>query len=91
MSFRVWEYERRDKTLRGARLVAIGGLRPHGFSVELLSTKGEHVTVQIMHGALVDSASILFVESHGTFEILAVEPWPESGRFLTLRPWPARD
>lgn len=90
VSFKVWEYERGGETLRAARLIEAGGLEPPRFEVEMLSRLDEHVTVVIRSGALADPRSILYVEKHGTFEIVSVEPWPESGRFLTLRPWPAR-
>lgn len=90
MSFKVWEYERGGETLRAARLIEAGGLEPPRFEVEMLSRLDEHVTVVIRSGALADPRSILYVEKHGTFEIVSVEPWPESGRFLTLRPWPGR-
>lgn len=90
VSFKVWEYERGGETLRAAKLIEAGGLEPPRFEVEMLSRLGEHVTVVIRSGTLTDPRSILYVEKHGTFEIVSVEPWPESGRFLTLRPWPGR-
>lgn len=87
MSYRVWEYERGGEMLPAARLVEVSGLEPPSFEIEFLSRLGEHVTVVVTSGVLADRASILHVERHGAFEVVAVEPWPEGGRFLTLRPW----
>lgn len=88
MSFRVWEYPRSGELLRAARLVEVSGLEPPSFDIEFLSRLGDPVNVFVTSGSLADPSSILYVEGHGTFEIEAVEPWTESRRFLTLRPWP---
>lgn len=90
MSLRVWEYDRGGETLATAEFVAFSRLEPPDFKVERLSSLGEYVTFEITSGALKNPSSILYVENHGTFEIVRVEPWLDSGNFLVLRAWPNR-
>jgi hypothetical protein len=62
--------------------------------VEVLSSRGDHLTVQVVKGAIEDPTAILYVERRGEFEIVRVEPWPAASGpprvLLTLRAWPAR-
>lgn len=89
MTLGVWEYERGEEALRAAAIIAMDRLQPPDFHVEVVSSRGDHLTVQLASGALTDPAAILYVETRGTFEIMRVEPWP--GRvLLVLRAWPNR-
>lgn len=44
-----------------------------------------YATVLILSGKLKDPSSFLFIERYGAFEIIHVEPWSPSGRFLVAR------
>ena len=41
----------------------------------------------IISGAVTDPTAFLYLEQHGAFEVVSVEPWPDTGPFLVLRPW----
>jgi hypothetical protein len=87
VSLGVWKYGRGDATFPAAALIEAGGLVPPDLHVEVIGDQGEYVTVAILSGALTDPTAILYVESRGVFEVVSVEPWPECGRFLVLRPY----
>jgi len=84
----VWEYER--GALCAAAIIAMDQLEPPDFHVEVVSSRGDHLAVQIASGALTDPAAILYVETRGTFEVVRVEPWPDRRVLLVLRAWPNR-
>jgi hypothetical protein len=86
----VWEYDRDDEALGAAATISMDQLEPPDFHVEEVSSRGDHLTVQITSGALTDPAAILYVETRGTFEIVRVEPWPDRRVMLVLRAWPSR-
>lgn len=88
MGLRAWEHKRSDVTPTAAALVAAGRLEPPDLLVEIVGRTGAYVTVVVRSGALSDPSAILYVEGHGTFEVVAVEPWPDTGKFLVIRPWP---
>jgi hypothetical protein len=88
VSLDVWEHKRGEVTPVAAALVAAGELEPAGLRVEVVGSRGDHVTVLIVSGELEDEASILYVERLGTFEIVGVRSWPVSGWLLLLRVWP---
>jgi hypothetical protein len=90
MSLGVWEYDRDEEALSAAALISLGRLEPPDLAVEIISSRGDYVTIRIESGALTDPNAILYVETRGTFEILRVEPWPGFGSFLVLRAWPNR-
>ncbi len=89
VSLAAWEH-RGDVTLTEAALVAAGRLEPPTLRVEVVGVLGEYVTVLVLGGALADPASLLYVEGRGAYEVVSVEPWPDTGRFLVLRPWARR-
>jgi len=90
MTLGVWEHERDEDAPRAAASMATDRLRPPDFTVEVVSSRGDHLTVQVASGALTDPAAILYVETRGAFEVVRVEPWP--GRvLLVLRAWPHRE
>jgi hypothetical protein len=90
MPLGVWEYERDDDALKTAAIIAMDRLAPPDFYVEVVASRGDHLTGQIAAGSLTDPAAILYVEGRGTFEILRVEPWPDRRVMLVLRAWPNR-
>jgi hypothetical protein len=90
MPLGVWEYDREEDALRAAAIIAMDRLEPPEFEVEIVSSRGDHLTVQIVSGALTDPAAILYVESRGAFEIVRVEPWPSGRVLLALRAFPSR-
>lgn len=90
MALCVWEYDRDEQALRGAAVVAIDQLAIPDFYVQVVSSRGDHVTVEIASGALSDPTAILYVEKRGAFEIVRVEPWPHRRVLLLLRAWPNR-
>jgi hypothetical protein len=86
VTLRVWEHERDEDALRALPIAADERSPPEA---EVVSSRGDYLTVQIVSGTLTDPHAILFVETRGTFEIVRVEPWP--GRtMLVLRGWPGR-
>jgi hypothetical protein len=90
MPLGVWEYDRDDDAVRAAAIISMDQLEPPDFHVEVISSRGDHLTVQIASGVLTDPAATLYVETRGTFEILRVEPWPSGRLILVLRAWPSR-
>jgi hypothetical protein len=90
MAMGAWEYDRDDDALRAAAIIAMDRLAPPDFHVEVVSSRGDHLTVQIASGSLTDPAAILYVEGRGTFEIVRVEPWPDRRVMLVLRACPNR-
>lgn len=91
----VWLYERDDdESRRGAAIVAMERLEEPQLEVEVLATRGDHVTVQVVRGALEDPTAILYVERRGEYELVRVERWPAASGpprvLLTLRAWPSR-
>jgi len=91
MPLGVWEYDRDDDALGAAAVISMDQLAPPDFHVEVVSSRGDHLTVQIASGALTNPTAILYVETKGSFEILRVEPWPNGRVILVLRAWPNRD
>jgi hypothetical protein len=96
MSTGVWLYDRDDDaSRRGAAIVAMDRLEEPQLDVEVLATRGDHLTVQVVRGALEDPTAILYVEQRGEFELVRVERWPAVGGpprvLLTLRAWPQRN
>ncbi len=87
----VWEYDRDDEALRAAAIISMDNLEPPDFHVDVVSSRGDHLTVQVASGALTDPAAVLYVETKGAFEIVRVEPWSGGRVIIVLRAWPNRD
>jgi hypothetical protein len=87
VSLSAWEHGRGDATPTEAAIVAAGRLEAPSLQLEVVGGRGEYLTVLILSGTLSDPAALLYVENHGAYEVVSVEPWPETGRFLVLRPW----
>lgn len=89
MATGVWLRERGDHGARGEAATAAGAPQ---LEVEVLSSRGDHLTVQVVRGVLEDPAAVLHVELHGDFELVRVERWPAPAGpprvLLTLRAWP---
>ncbi len=68
-----------------AALIAAGELEPPNLRVEIVGRRDVYATVLILSGKLRDPSSFLFIEHYGAFEIIHVESWSPSGRFLVVR------
>jgi hypothetical protein len=90
MALGVWEFDREADALRAAAIIAMDRLASPDFHIELVSSQGDHVTVQIASGSLTDPDAIIYVEGRGTSEIVRVEPWGDRWVMLVLRAWPNR-
>lgn len=91
----VWLYDRDDEeSRRGAAIIAMDRLEEPQLEVEVLASRGDHLTVQLVKGTLHDPAAILYVERRGEFELVRVERWPASSGpprvLLTLQAYPNR-
>jgi hypothetical protein len=87
----IWVYRRDDaERLTAAARTAIDRLFKPDLEGASVSARADHVTVQVVRGALEDPTSILYVEGRGTFEVLRVEAWPGARALLVLRAWPSR-
>ena len=88
----VWLRERGDDGGRGEAATAEGARGAPQLEVEVLSSRGDHLTVQVVRGVLEDPTAILHVEQRGDFELVRVERWPAAAGpprvLLTLRAWP---
>jgi hypothetical protein len=49
-------------SLRGSAIVALDRLEEPQLEVDVLSSRGDHLTVQIVRGVLEDPSAILYVE-----------------------------
>jgi hypothetical protein len=88
-----WEFDR-ELGPQLAAGVALDQLAPADVEVVQISARGDVITVQIVEGAVLDPASVLYVAGRGLFEILRLEAWPpvaggEARVLLTLKAWPA--
>jgi hypothetical protein len=86
VSFAAWEYRRGQVTVTEAALVAAGRLEPPTFHVELVDDRGEYVTALVVSGQLSDPDALVYVDGLGLLEVVRVDPWADTGRFLVLRP-----
>lgn len=86
----VWEFPR---TLDVAAMVEIAQdeLEQPDLHLQLLSSTGDTVTVQVVDGvAPLDPEAVLYVQGRGPFEIARRETWPGGRVLLTLAAWPRR-
>jgi hypothetical protein len=88
-----WEFDREvaPQLAAGAQL---DQLAPADLEVVQISSRGDVITVQVVEGAVLDPASVLYVARRGLFEILRLEAWPplaggDARVLLTLKAWPA--
>lgn len=88
--FDVWEYDRDDEALPASTIIAKHRLSHPDCTVELVSARGDHLTVRVVAGTVTDPAAILYVERHGKFGIERIEPCPDGRVLLLLRALPAR-
>jgi hypothetical protein len=83
----VWELER-DVDPGLAVRCALDGMELPDMRVLVTASTGDHVTLEIVEGALIDPASLLYVQRRGLFEVVRAE---EVGRSrLLLRAYPSR-
>jgi hypothetical protein len=83
----VWEFER-DVDAALAVRCALDRVEQPDMRAVVTSSSGDHVTIEILEGALIDPTSLLYVQRRGLFEVLRAE---EVGRSrLLLRAYPSR-
>lgn len=86
----VWVFPRGTDPGEMARVAMDMGRLPD-LHVQLLTSTGETVTVQVVDGLVpLDATGVLYVQRRGTYELLRREPWPGGRVLLTLAAWPRR-
>jgi hypothetical protein len=92
----VWEFER-DDDLGAVTRRAMDGPTPPDFTVDLVTSTGDTITVRVVSGVPVrDPELLVYVERRGAYELVRREDWRPSGDgerarvLLTLRAWPNR-
>jgi hypothetical protein len=93
----VWAFDR-DDDLGTVTRRAMDGAAPADFTVDLVSSTGDTITVRVVSGTPSrDPDLTVYVERRGAYELLRREEWPPSRAgersrvHLMLRAWPHRE
>jgi transcriptional regulator with XRE-family HTH domain len=82
-----WEFER-DVAPGVAARCALDGVETPDMQVLITATTGDTLTVEVREGALIDPASLLYIQRRGLYEVTRVERRGRS-ECLTLRAFPS--